>query len=137
MIIFNRAKEISYLSDYNRIHIGCVAVYKNQVLAVGYNTNKTHPLQNKYNKYRNMTYENTEPKSSLHAEMSCLMQIKDMDIDFSKVELYVYRENKNGNLSMCRPCRACMKMIDDLRIKKIHYTTDGGFAYEVRKINES
>ena len=49
MIIFKRAKEISCLSDYNRIHIGCVAVYKNHVLAVGYNTNKTHPLQMKYN----------------------------------------------------------------------------------------
>lgn len=125
------------MSDYNRVHIGCVAVYKNHVLAVGYNTNKTHPLQNKYNKYRNMTYENTEPRSSLHAEMSCLMQIKDMDIDFSKVELYVYRENRNGNLAICRPCRACMKMVDDLGIKKIHYTTDSGVAHEVRKINES
>ena len=132
MIIFNRAKEISYLSDYKRIHIGCVAVYKNQILAVGYNTNKTHPLQMKYNRYRNMVYENTEPKSSLHAEMSCLMQIKDMDIDFSKVELYIYRENVFG-LAMSRPCGACMKAIDDLGIKKIHYTTNGGFASEIRK----
>ena len=41
MIIFNKAKEISYLSDYKRVHIGCIAVYKNHILAVGYNTNKT------------------------------------------------------------------------------------------------
>ena len=132
MIIFKRAKEISYLSDYNRIHIGCVAVYKNHVLAVGYNTNKTHPIQKRYNKYRNMIYENTEPKSSIHSEISCLMQIKDMDIDFVKVELYIYREDRNGNLAMCRPCAACMKMIDDLGIKKIHYTTNSGFANEIR-----
>lgn len=133
MIIFNKAKEISYLSDYKRVHIGCIAVYKNHILAVGYNTNKTHPLQQKYNKYRKMKYEGTEPAASLHAEMSCLMQIKDMDIDFNKVELYVYRENKNGIIAISRPCAACMKMIDKLGIKKIHYTTDGGFADEIRK----
>lgn len=120
------------MSDYNKIHIGCVAVYKNHVLAVGYNTNKTHPLQKKYNRYRNKTYVG-EFTQKLHAEMSCIMQIKDMDIDFGKVELYVYREDKNGNLAMCRPCGACMKAIEDLGIKKIHYTTNGGFANEIRK----
>lgn len=131
MIIFNRAKEISYLSDYNRIHIGCVAVYKNHVLAVGYNTNKTHPLQMKYNRYRERKYDG-DFTQKLHAEMSCLNQIRDMDIDFGKVELYIYREDRNKTLAMCRPCAACMRAIDDLGIKKIHYTTYGGFADEVR-----
>lgn len=109
-----------------------MAVYKGQILAVGYNTNKTHPLQQKYNKYREMKYGG-EFVPRLHAEMSCMIQIKDMDIDFSKVELYLYRENLSEELATCRPCGACMKMIDDLGIKKIHYTTNGGFADEVRK----
>lgn len=122
------------MSDFNKIHIGCVAVYKNQVLAVGYNTNKTHPLQKKFNKYRHMYYGNVEPMPKLHAEMSCLVQIKDMNIDFSKVELYIYRENRNGKLAISRPCGACMRMIDSLGIKKIHYTTDNGFASETREI---
>ena len=125
------------MSDYNRVHIGAVAIYKNQVLSVGYNTNKTHPLQKKYNRYRHMYYSSVEPMPKLHAEMMCLLNIKDMDIDFSKVELYIYREDKNGNLAICRPCRACMKMIDDLGIKKIYYTTDGGFAKEIRKSKET
>lgn len=72
-------------------------------------------------------------KPTLHAEISCLLQIKDMDIDFSKINLYIYREDKNGNLAMCRPCKACMKFIDDLGIKHIYYTTDKGFAKEIRK----
>ena len=133
MIIFNRAKEISYLSDYNRIHIGCVAVYKNHIIGVGYNTNKTHPIQKKYNKYRCIKYSG-DFIPRLHAEMSCLIQIKDTEIDFSKVELFIYREYKDGSLAMSRPCGACMKMIDSLGIKKIHYTTHGGFADEVRKV---
>lgn len=107
------------------------------MLAVGYNTNKTHPIQKKYNRYRKIKYGGTEPMAALHAEVSCLIQIKDMDIDFNKVELYVYRENRNGDLAISRPCAACMKMIDSLGIKTIHYTTDGGFADEIRKANES
>lgn len=84
-----------------------------------------------------MYYDSVEPMPKLHAEMMCLLNIRDMDIDFSKVELYIYREDKNGNLAICRPCAACMKMIDNLGIKKIHYTTDGGFANETRNVNES
>lgn len=104
------------------------------MLAVGYNTNKTHPLQKKYNRYRKMKYSRTEPIETLHAELSCLIQIKDMDINFNKVELYIYRENKNGDLAISRPCAACMKMIDQLGIKTIHYTTDGGFVKEIRDV---
>lgn len=120
------------MSDKKRIHIGCIAVYKGHILAVGYNTNKTHPIQKKYNKYRKMKYEGVEPLPTIHAEMNCLLQIKDLDLDFSKVKLYVYREDRNGNLAMCRPCKACMHMIDDLGIKEIFYTTNGGFASEKR-----
>ena len=120
------------MSDYKRIHIGCVAVYKNHIIAVGYNINKTHPLQKKYNRYRNLEYDNCEPSPNLHAEMMCMLQIMEMDIDFRKVELYVYREDRKGNLANCRPCPACMGMIDRLHIKKIHYTVDCGFVDEKR-----
>lgn len=136
-IIFNRAKEISYLSDFKQVHIGCVAVYKNQILSVGYNTNKTHPIQKKYNIYRDMEYDNLEPMPKLHAEMMCLLGLKDMDINFSKVKLYIYREDHNGNIANCRPCAACMKLIDRLGIKRIYYTTESGFAKETRNINEN
>lgn len=120
------------MSDFKQVHIGCIAVYKGHVLSVGYNTNRTHPLQKKYNKYRKMRSDGFEPMPKLHAEISCLLQIKDLDIDFNKVKLYIYRENKNGNLAICRPCPACMKLIDELGIKEIYYTTNGGFAFEER-----
>ena len=120
------------MSDFKQVHIGCIAVYKGHILAVGYNTNKTHPLQKKYNKFRKMYNSKFEPVPKSHAEISCLSQIKDMDLDFSKIKLYIYRENKNGNLAICRPCKACMKLIDELGIKKIFYTVDGGFVNETR-----
>lgn len=50
---FKKAKEISKNSDFNKIHIGCIAVYQGNIIGVGYNSNKTHPVQKYYNKYRN------------------------------------------------------------------------------------
>ena len=48
---FKKAKEISKNSDFNKIHIGCIAVYQGNIIGVGYNSNKTHPVQKYYNKY--------------------------------------------------------------------------------------
>ena len=62
--------------------------------------------------------------------MSCLIKIKDMDIDFSKVILYIYREDFNGNLAISRPCVACEHAIRDYGIKHIHYTGNMKYIYE-------
>ena len=83
-----------------------------------------------------MEKDKVEPSSGLHAEMMCLLGLKDMDIDYSKVKLYVYREDNDGNLANCRPCPACMELIDRLGIKKIYYTTENGYATEIRKVEE-
>lgn len=86
-----------------------------------------------------MRYICNKPMITLHAEISCLLQIKDLDIDFNKVKLYIYREDKNGNLAISRPCGACMKLIDKLGIKTIYYTIDGGYIKEIRdnKVNKN
>lgn len=44
--------------------------------------------------------------------------------------LYLYRENKLGELAMCRPCKECMSFIRACAIKKIYYTTYDGYAEE-------
>ena len=129
---FNKAKEISKRSDFNKIHIGCIIVYKNTILTKGYNTNKTNPLQKLYNQYRTLKWNNNvQPIPKLHAEMMCILKIMHLDIDFSKVKLYIYRQDLKGNLAMCRPCKACMKAIKDLKIKNIYYTTNDGYVKEI------
>lgn len=125
---YSLAEKASSFSDYKKCHIGCIAVYKNKVIAVGYNTNKTSPLQAEYNKYRDYTLP--PQKNGIHAEMSCLIKIKDMGIDFSKVILYIYREDFNGNLAISRPCIACEHAIRDYGIKHIHYTGNMKYIYE-------
>lgn len=127
---FNLAKNACSFSDFPRVKIGCIAVYKNKVLSVGYNSQKTHPLQEYYNHFRNF-YPNTGGKfinHSLHAETYCLLQIKDMDIDFGKVELFIFRTRKDRETGMSRPCDGCMRLIKDIGIKVIYYTTDNGLC---------
>lgn len=127
---FKKAKEISKNSDFNKIHIGCIAVYQGNIIGVGYNSNKTHPVQKYYNKYRNTRIYCGYLAPKLHAEISCLNTIRFMDINFSKVKLYIYRSRKDQEYGLSRPCPSCMAAIKDLGIKHIYYTTNDGFAYE-------
>ena len=124
---FRKARQIAGISDFKKIHIGCVAVYQGQGIGLGCNANKTHPMQKFYNRYRQQP-DNLLPK--LHAEISCLNQIKHLNINFTKVKLYIYRIRKDQPYGMARPCPSCMAAIKDLGIKNVYYTTDAGYAYE-------
>ena len=124
---FDKARKVASISDYKKQHIGCVAVYQGQVIGLGCNCNKTHPIQKKYNRYRKPS-DSMLPK--LHAEISCLNQIKHLDINFSKVKLYIYRIRKDQPFGMARPCPSCMVAIRDLGIRNIYYTTNDGYAHE-------
>lgn len=125
------AKEVSKYSDFTRQHLGAVAIYRGSLLATGYNTCKTSPLQKKYNHEREYMVEaGFRNTNSTHAEVACLSKIRYLDIDFSKVRLYVYREHKNGVKALARPCPACQKMIKDMGVKEVWFTTENGFGYE-------
>lgn len=131
---FRLAKNVSELSDYSKknIHIGAVLVYKNKVISVGYNTDKTSPIQKKYNKYRitdDRVYNNEKQSSCIHAEMKTLIDTRDMDINWNKANMFIYRES-NGYMRNCYPCQACMRAIKDRGIKNIFYTNENGYNYE-------
>lgn len=115
-------------SDYSgSARVGCAVYYKGSLLARGHNTDKTSPLQKQYNRYR---FPENDTPSKNHAELAALKKIRYLDIDFSQVEVYTYREWKNGRLAESRPCPSCMAFIKKLGIKNIKYTTRDGFAEE-------
>ena len=124
---FDKARQIANISDYNKIHIGCVAVYQGQIIGLGCNCNKTHPTQKYYNQYRKQS-DSMLPK--LHAEISCLNQIKHLNINFAKVKLYIYRIRNDQPFGLSRPCPSCMAAIKDLGIRDIYYTTNECYSYE-------
>ena len=125
----NKAKSVASISDFRKFHVGCVAVYKNRIIGLACNLQKTHPIQKEYNAYRNNEdNENFMPK--IHAEINCISEIRKLDLDHKQVKLYICREMASGGTGMARPCAACMAAIRDYGIKDIYYTTDDGYAYE-------
>lgn len=130
---FKAAKSCAELSDYagaSDVKIGAVAVFRRTIIARGHNQNKTHPLQERYNIYRYNTRGNHYYPSKMHAEIELISKIRYLDINFSEVEIYVYRETKGGRKAMARPCKACTQALRDLGIKKVYYTTDDGYCEE-------
>lgn len=130
---FNKAKNVAAISDVAQTHIGCIAVYQRQIIGLGYNCNKTHPIQKKYDRFRELNLEGCRGVSrlhSLHAEMNCINQIRNLDVNFSNVKLYIYRQRKDQPWGLSRPCPACMAAIKDLGIRDIYYTTNDGYSYE-------
>ncbi len=123
---YKYAKKVSKNSDFYKCHTGCIAVYAGHVIAEGYNGSKSHSLQVKYNKYRD--FDEFKYKGSIHAEMMVVQKIKDLDIEFSQVKIYIYRGKEFPRLS--KPCMACEKALRDLGIRKIFYTGDNSYIYE-------
>lgn len=131
--LFKTARECSKNADYSgggKAKIGCIAVYKGSILAKGWNTDKTHSMQAQYNKWRYKDNKNNYLPEKCHAEIAVLNKIKYLDIDFSKVHIYTYREYQNGALAQSRCCPACLAAIKNLKIKYIHYTTRDGYCLE-------
>lgn len=123
---FEVAKSMSLLSDFKRVHIGAVVVLKNEIIATGRNTIKTHPLQSHYANLVNRPHA-----ILLHAEMSCLIKLVDTKHDLSNAKIYIFRQSKSGLLSIAKPCSICSRALRDFGIKQIYYTTNRGYCNEL------
>lgn len=126
---FSMAKNASKFGSFPKYKLGCVIVYKNKVISVGWNTSKENPLQKKYNVYRG--FDADTAKNYAHAEINALISAKYLDINWNKASIFVYREYKNGSIAPARPCPACMKAIIDIGIKNIYYTDKGKYIHEI------
>lgn len=125
---FEVARGVSQLSDFSRTKVGCIVVDGKRILSSGYNSNKTNPTQQRYNHYRNI---DVRFPAKVHAEVSALNSlIGKKEIDFSRLKVFVYRELKDGTPACARPCVSCIRLIRDLGISKIFYTTRDGFVEE-------
>jgi len=93
-------------------HAACV-VYKNKVLSIGLNKDKSHPLQ-----YR---YSQSQKKIAIHAEIDAIkgLYLKNP----SKSILYVARiNNKDSSYALSKPCGICDRVIKEFQIKRVVFT---------------
>ena len=124
---YEYAKNASYHSDFGCHSLGAVALYGGKLLAIGWNSCKTHPIQAKYNSAQR-GFDGYTYRSTIHAEMMVLNKIKYLDINFNKVKLFVWRGKDTPRLA--KPCPACEKAIRDLGIKHIYYTGNDSYIEE-------
>lgn len=112
MNYFALAKSASLLSTHSKYKMGAVIVNKKPV-SVGCNLTKSHP-----------TYANGEESFSIHAEIKAIISCPRSKLQGA--EIWVYREDKEGNPAMAKPCLICQKYIIEAGIKKVYYTTEKG-----------
>lgn len=125
---FNMAKNVSELSDYTQFKLGAVIVYKNRIVSAGWNVKKENPLQKKYNHLRGFDVD--KYVNSLHAEMYAIIKARDLDINWEKASIFIYRQLRDGTKALAKPCPACEKAIKDLGIKNVYYTGKNKYVHE-------
>lgn len=91
-------------------------VYKRQVLAIGTNQKKSHPLQKRFG---------GEDKICLHSEIAAIVQvINQHGVEVLKsCSLYNLRLTKANRIGISKPCASCAKAIEAFGIRKVFYTT--------------
>lgn len=125
-----RARELSLKSHYKKgQRIGAIVVIGNKIISGATNETKSHPIQFRLNPLRFEESKYDRCHNYIHAEMKCILKCK--GVDFKKAKIYVYREDLEGRLRMCRPCNACMAMIKEVGIRHVYYTSPDGFVHEV------
>ena len=126
----NLAHNACYYSDFMKARLGAVLIYKGKVMSVGWNSNKTSPLQRELNRYRGYDVDSSIAHNTLHAEVACLTKVKDLDIDWGRANLFIYRIKKDGSAGLSYPCKGCMALIKFMGIKNIYFSTENGWGYE-------
>ena len=91
--------------------LGAVLVHKNIIVSVGMNSYKTHPLM--------------APRTEwpfLHAEQHAIVRA---GVDNCEgLDLYVARVLKNNELALSKPCSVCTKLIKNVGIRNVYYSTN-------------
>lgn len=133
--MFAAARKEAESSDFESFHMGCVITYKKRIIGSAANSDKTHPMQAKYNQYRKFNKTKNGIKHSMHAEIAAINSIPYVtgrEVEWSKVKIYIYRisPGKPGQYGMARPCPGCMQAIRDMGIQHVYYTGEGSYIYE-------
>lgn len=100
----------------------CVIVKGGSILSEGINT----PNQNSY-----VIRFAPHPNCSVHAETAALLQGRNRGVDLRGSKAYIVRlRKKDSTIAMSRPCPFCQTTLKKFGIKKVNYSTLGGFASE-------
>lgn len=126
---FSAARSLAATSKHPKARVGAVLVDRGEIISVGVNGNKSHPLQQKYNQLRFRDDDVSNMGHLMHAEIEALVKGRS-DISTHHAAIYVYRVMRNGDKGMSRPCSGCVQALLDFGVKRMYYTTTEGLVYE-------
>jgi len=109
--IFSLARRLSRKSNHPHYKLGCVIFSKRNIIGVGHNQLKTHT-------------KSPHPYHYIHAEFSAIIGVDAADL--YGADVFVYMERRSGTIGRAKPCKTCHKMLADLGIREVHYTTETG-----------
>jgi len=95
----------------SKFRLGAILVHRNSIVSVGMNSYKTHPLMAARTKW-----------PFLHAEQNAIIRAG-LD-NCEGLDLYIARVLKNNTLALSKPCKVCIKLIKDVGIKNVYYSTN-------------
>jgi deoxycytidylate deaminase len=113
------AEKVASLSThYNKI--GAVITRKRRVISVGTNKNKLHAKQ--INPHTDII------GSNIHAELDAIIKAPYFLLEGSNI--YVVRLFKNNSMGLARPCKSCINILKQYRIKYMIYSTNESWEKE-------
>jgi deoxycytidylate deaminase len=116
------------MSDFKRARVGCVAVVGNKIVATGFSQQRTHPMQDYYNRFRDFRGQKNVC-AKLHAECAMLASSQHTSINWAKADVYIYRICKSRPFGNSKPCQSCEKAMKFFGIKNIYHSTDEWFEH--------
>lgn len=103
------ALDLAAASEHDVTHQLCaLVVYKNQVLSVGYNQTKTHPISV------------GTPQQQLHAEMHALLRCESTE----GTDVIVARCKPSGKPGLAKPCQVCESILRRFGVRRVFYTVN-------------
>ena len=103
---------------------------KNQVISLGRNCNRTHPMAARYGRHHDGVF--------LHAEMAAIVNALNhvSKPDLLRSTLYIHRVKRPNAYSsewvdgLAKPCTGCMAAIEAFGLKKVVYSTNKQYEYQ-------
>lgn len=98
-------------------------IKKNRLQKIGINNYKTHPENLKY-KYFGKDGTDIRNLVGVHSELSAILKYGEEDC--SDCTFVNIRIDKNGNLTMAKPCVGCQDLLNQVGYKKVYYSNEKG-----------
>ena len=113
------AEKVASLSThYNKV--GAIITRGRRVISIGINKNKSHRKQ--------INHHTDVIGSKIHAELDAVIKAPYFLLEGS--DIYVVRLLRNNNMGLARPCKSCIIILRQYKIKHMIYSINEGWKKE-------